>query len=121
MGDSQYWTSLWVLGLFIVLSLVCFSLVGSIFAFLYDRISTYEIWNSPVWLKLKIPLIVLGVIGFVAAAIIFSRHLSQRELKAAQDYAQTRGWGFSREAEEGFTAKVAEILSDLKLDLHYIR
>jgi hypothetical protein len=121
MGDSQYWTSLWVLGLFIVLSLVCFSLVGSIFSFFYDRISTYEIWNSPAWLKLKIPLIVLGVIGFVAAAIIFSRHLSQRELKAAQDYAQARGWGFSRKAEEGFTAQVAEILSDLKLDLYHIR
>lgn len=121
MGDSHYWTSLWVLGLFIALSLAFFPLLGSLIAFLYDRMSTYEIWNSPVWLKLKVPLIVVGVICFVAAAIAFSRHQEQREMKTAQDYARAQGWRFSRAAEEGFTARVAEILSDLKLDLYNIR
>jgi hypothetical protein len=46
MGDSQYWASLWVLGLFILLSLVCISLVAWFLTFLYDRMSTYEVWNS---------------------------------------------------------------------------
>jgi hypothetical protein len=71
--------------------------------------------------KLKIPLVVLGVIGFLAALIAFSRYQGQRELKAAQDYAQTQGWGFSREAAEDFKTEVAEILADLKFELYYIR
>jgi hypothetical protein len=121
MGNSQYWTSLWVLGLVILFCLFCLYLGSSIFVFLAERISTFEIWNSPIWLRVKIPLIVLGVIGFVAAAIALSRYQGQREMKVAQDYAQTQGWGFSREDTEGLTAKVAEVLSDYKFNLHYIR
>ncbi len=121
MGDSQYWTSLWVMGLIIFFCLFCLYLGVAVFGFLYDRISTYEIWKSPIWLKLKIPLIVLGVIGFLAAAIAFSRYQGQRELKAAQDYAQAQGWSFSRDAAEGFKAEVAEILFDYKFDLYYVR
>lgn len=121
MGDSQYWTSLWVLGLVIVFCLFCLYLGSSIFAFLSERISTFAIWNSPIWLRLKTPLIVLSVIGFLAAAIAFSRYQGQRELKVAQHYAQAQGWGFSRDAAESFKAEVAEILSDFKFNLYYIR
>ena len=121
MDDSEYWTSLWVLGLIIFFCLFCLYLGAAVLGFFADRISTYEIWKSPSWLKLKIPFIVLGVIGFIAAAITFSSYQEQKELKGAQDHAQAQGWGFSREAEEGFKVKVAAILSDLKFDLYYIR
>ena len=121
MGDSHYWTSLWVLVLFIVLSVVCFSLGGSLLAFLSERIGAFEIGKSPVWLKLKTPLIVLGVIGLVAAVIAFIRYNDRREMKIARDYAQAQGWGFSRDDTDGLTAKVAEILSGYYLNLYYIR
>jgi hypothetical protein len=104
MGDSQYWTSLWVLGLIIFICLFCLYLGVAVFGFLYDRISTYEIWKSPIWLKLKIPLIVLGVLGFLAAVIAFSRYQGQRELKAAQDTQP--GVRFSRDAAEGFRPRL---------------
>lgn len=121
MGNSQYWTSLWVVGLIILLCFFFLFLGAGLFSFLYDRISTFEIWNSPIWLKLKIPLIVLGVIGFLVAVIALSRYQGQREMKMAQDYAQTQGWGFSGGDAEGLTAKVAEILSNYKFNLYYIR
>jgi hypothetical protein len=121
MGDSQYWTSLWVLGLFILLSLVCLSLAASVIAFLYDRISTYEIWKSPIWLKLKAPLIIVGVIGFLSAVIAYSRHEGRKEMTTARDYAEAQGWGFSSDAAEGFKAEVAKTLSDYQFDLYYIR
>jgi len=57
MGDSQYWASLRGAGWFIFLFLFCLFLGVAVFAFLYDRISTLDIWNSPIWLKLKTPLI----------------------------------------------------------------
>ena len=121
MSDSQYWTSLWVVGLIILLCFFCLSLGASIFTFLYDRISTYEIWDSPIWLKLKIPLIVLGVIGFLVAVIAYSRYGERKEMKIAQDYAQAQDWGFSREYTEGLAAKVVGILSNYKFNLYYIR
>jgi hypothetical protein len=65
MSDSQYWTSLWVVGLVILLCFFCLYLGTAVLTFLYDRISIYEIWNSPFWLKLKMPLIVLAIIGFI--------------------------------------------------------
>jgi hypothetical protein len=121
MGNSQYWTSLWVVGLFILFGFFCLFLGSSGFVFLYDRISTYAIWNSPVWLKLKIPIIVLGVIAFLAAVIAISRHQGQRELKVAQEYAESQGWGFSSSAEESFNNEVAKVLSEYKFNLYHIR
>jgi hypothetical protein len=94
MGDSQYWASLRGAGLLIFLFLFCLFLGVAVFAFFYDRISTFEIWNSPIWLKLKMPLIVLGVIGFLVALIAYIRDEGRRELQTAQDYAQAQGWGF---------------------------
>jgi hypothetical protein len=121
MVNSQYWTSLWVLGLVIVFCLFCLFLGSSVFVFLAERISAFELWNLPIWLKLRTPIIVLSVIGFLAAVIAFSRYQGQREQKVAQDYARVQGWGFSRDAAEGFRDEVAQILSEYKFNLYYIR
>jgi hypothetical protein len=121
MGNSQYWTSLWVVLLIILFCLFCLYLGSSLFVFLHDRIGTFAIWNSPVWLKFKIPIIILGVISFLVAVIALSRYQGKRELKVAQEYAQGQGWGFSRNAEESFKEEVAEVLSEYKFHLYYIR
>jgi hypothetical protein len=121
MGNSQYWTGLWVAGFVIVFCIFCLHLGASVFVFLAERISEFEIWNSPIWLRFKIPLIVVGVICFLAAVIAYSRYGERKEMKIAEDYAQTQGWGFSRDDTEGLTAKVAEILSDLKFRMYHIR
>jgi hypothetical protein len=121
MGNSQYWTSLWIVGLFILFGFFCLFLGSSIFVFLYERLSTSALWNSPIWLKLKIPIIILCVIAFLAAVIALIRHQGQRELKVAQEYAQSQGWGFTRDDTEGLTAKAAEVLSQYKFNLYHIR
>lgn len=92
-----------------------------IFGTLYDRISVWHIWNSPLWLKLKIPFIVIGVIGFIAGVIALARYTGQKELKAAQEYAQARGWGFSRDVTQELKEQVAGIWRDFNFHLYYLR
>jgi hypothetical protein len=121
MSEPHYWGSLMKVALLIGLFLFCVSAAVWIFGFLYDRISVFPIWNSPVWLRLKIPVIVLGVVGFIALVLVFARHQGKKELQLAMEYAESRGWKFSREDTDGLKPHVAEILDDLKFDLHYIR
>jgi hypothetical protein len=121
MGNSEYWTSLWVAGLIIVLCFFGLALGAQVFVFLAERISTFDIWNSPIWLRFKIPIIVVGVICFLAAVIAYSRYGERKEMKIAEDYAQTQGWGFSRDDTEGLTAKISELLPDCKFNLRHIR
>jgi hypothetical protein len=85
-------------------------------------LTTLALWHSPVWLKLKVPLIVIGVIGFLTAVIAFSRHEGRRDLQAAREYAQARGWEFSRTDTLGLEAEAERIMMDLwTIDLHFIR
>ena len=121
MSDPQYWESLRKAGLFIYLSLFCIFVGIGIFIFLCDRISAFQIWNSPIWLNLKIPAIILGVVGLFTAIIVFARYERKQELRLAREYSETRGWKFSREDTDGLKPHVAEILDDLEFDLHYIR
>jgi hypothetical protein len=121
MSDSQYWTSLWGVGIVIFLAFFIMFLGVGIFGILYDRISVWHIWNSPIWLTLKIPLIVIGVIGFIAGVISFARYQGQKELKAAREYSQSQGWGFSRDDTQGLKARIADIWCDFKFNLYYIR
>jgi hypothetical protein len=121
MSGPQYWGSLWKGGLFIYLSLLCIFIGIGIFIFLYDRISAFQIWNLPFWLKLKIPVIILGVAGLGGAIVLFARSEGKKELRLAMKYAEARGWKFSREDTDGLKPYLAEILDDLKFDLHHIR
>jgi hypothetical protein len=122
MSDSGYWTSLFITVLVLAAAFFCLFLGASFFVFLYDRISVFELWNSPVWLKLKVPFIIIAVIAFLAGVILLARYQGQKELKAAQEYARAQGWGFSRNDTQGLKNRAAEILWDLRnIDLHYIR
>ncbi len=122
MSDSRYWDSLRQAGLFIYLFLFLLFLGLAGLGYFADRIGALEIWDSPVWVKIKVPLIAVGVIGFVGGVIAFARYGGQKELQAAQQYAQARGWGFARDDTEGLTARAAEILWALKnISIHYVR
>jgi len=122
MSDSGYWTSLWGLGILIFLGFFCLFAGSAVIVFFSDRISAQGLWNSPVWLKMKIPFIILGVIGFVVGAFALSRHQGQKEMQAAQEYAQSQGWGFSRYATQELTALAEETLWDFRsIYLYYIR
>ena len=107
MSGSQYWTSLWGVGLIIFLFFFILFLGLAFFTFLYDRISVFEIWNSPVWLKTKAPLIIICVIGFLAAMITYINYEGRKELRAAREYAQNQGWSFSLNDTQGLKAGVA--------------
>ena len=97
MRDPQYWVSLPMAVLFISLFLFLIFLGIGIFVFLYNRINAFQIWISPIWLKLKILAIILGVVDLFAAIIAFARYEGKKELQLAMEYAETRGWKFSRE------------------------
>ena len=99
MGDFQYWTSLWVIGLIIILFYLISVFGQAVFAFLSDRISVFAIWNSQVWLKMKVPLIIFCVIGLLIALMGYMRHGHSKKLQAAREYAQDQGWSFSDKAE----------------------
>ncbi len=106
MSDPQYWASLWGLGLAIFLFIFVIFLGVVIFSFIYDRISVWQIWSAPFWLKYKIPLIVIGIIGFIASMIAFARYEARLELRAVQEYAQAQGWGFSRFDSQGLKERI---------------
>jgi hypothetical protein len=122
MGDSQYWTSLWVIGLIIILFYLVFVFGQAVFAFLYDRINVFAIWNSQVWLKMKIPLIIFCAIALLIALMGYMRHMHSKELQAAREYAQDQGWSFSENDTQGLKTRIVKILWDLKnFDLYSIR
>ena len=120
MGDVPYWGSLWVIILFIILSLLVIVFGAEALSFVYERIRVWPLWNSPIFLKLKIPLIIIGVICFIAGVIAFARYQDRKELKAARNYAQTRGWGFSRDAAPELKTRAEEILANLDFSLYNI-
>ena len=121
MGDSHYWGSLWGLGIIIFLGLFLLILGVGIFVVLYDRIIVWHMWNSQYWLKFKIPLIIIGIIGFIAGVLALARYTGQKELKAAQAYAQARGWGFSRDVTQELKEQVAGIWYNFNFHLYYVR
>jgi hypothetical protein len=120
MGDAQYWGSLGILILFILLSLAAIIFGAQVLTFFYERISVWPLWNSPVWIKLKVPLIIIGVICFIAGVLAFSRHQDKKELQAARDYAQAQGWGFSRDAAPELKTRAEAILANLYFTMKYI-
>ncbi|MCP3898457.1 MAG: hypothetical protein GY707_01840 [Desulfobacteraceae bacterium] len=122
MGDFKYWTSLWVVGLIIFLFYLISVFGQAVLAFLHDRISVFGIWDSPVWLKIKVPLIVFCVLSMLIAMMAYIRHERSKELQAAREYAQDQGWHFSQNDTQGLKMRVVKILWDLKdLGLHSIR
>jgi hypothetical protein len=121
MSDSHYWTSLWAIFLFIFLAICCFAVVIAAGNYLYDRLHVLPFWNSSLWLRYKIPIIVIGFILCLAALIAFIRHQGQREVQIAQEYAEKQGWEFSQTASPDFSARVKEIVNELDIDMYYVR
>jgi hypothetical protein len=121
MSDPQYWASLRGLGLAIFLFIFVIFLVLVIFGSIYGRISVWQIWSAPFWLKYKIPLIVIGIIGFIASMIAFARYEARLELRAVQEYAQAQGWGFARFDSQGLKERIDGIWWDLNFNPYYIR
>lgn len=121
MSDPQYWASLKGAGIFIYLFLFGIFLCLAVFIYLYDRISVWQVWNSVIWLKLKVPLIIICVVGFLSGIIAFARYEGRLELQKVREYADAQGWRFTQDDPEGLTAQIANIWRDLKYDLHYVR
>jgi len=119
--NKSYWDSLKGVGLFLFLALFVLFLVLTIITFCYDYISTFPIWESPLWLKVKIPVIIIVVAGFLFALITFIHRQNLRELRKIQEYAQSQGWGFARNDTAEFKQQVANILQDLRFFLRNIR
>ncbi len=70
--------------------------------------------SGPEWAKIKILLIVLGVIAFVGGTISLSTWMSRRQAAAAAAIARSRGWGFSARDELDLEARFAPALWSLR-------
>jgi hypothetical protein len=114
MSDSGYWTGLFITVLVIGLAFFCLLVGAQIIVFVSERINALELLNSPVWLKLKVPIIIIAVIAFLAGVIALARNQEQKELQAAQEYAHAQGWGFSRNDTQGLQVRAEKILHSLK-------
>lgn len=112
---------MWRLVIFIGLSFFCLFLVITVINLLYDRMGTYAIWNSSVWIKFKTPLIILGVVGFLAALLAYISYENRRERQAIERYAQSQGWDFAVDAADDIKSAVEKILYDLDIRMQYIR
>ena len=121
MGSSHYWTSLWGLLLFICLGLFCLMAVGAVAGFFSDRLGVLSLWHSPLWLRYKTPIIVVGVIIGLVTLVALIRYQGIREEQRVREYAEKQGWGFSREVPQEISATVSNIVSDLEIDLHFAR
>jgi len=107
---------------FLYLAYVCLFIAVATFVFLYDRISVWAFWESPVWLKIKIPCIIVGVIAFLGALLSYIRYEGRKELQVAREYAQSQGWDFSPDDTLGLKEKASDILFGLKnIDVRHIR
>jgi len=120
MSDPQYWASLRGLGLAVALFILIIFLIVKTGGFLYPRISAWEIWSAPFWVKYKTPLIVIGIIGFIACVIAIARYQARVELRAVQEYAQAQGWGFARFDSQGLKQRIDSIWWDLDFNPYYI-
>jgi|GEM_PF-992596 len=121
MSDQQYWASLRGLGLAIALFILIIFLIIKTGGFLYPRISAWQIWSAPFWVKYKTPLIVIGIIGFIACVIAIARYQARVELRAVEGYAQSQGWGFERFDSQGLKERIDSIWWDLDFNPYYIR
>ncbi len=117
MSDSPFWSGLRM----IYVLPFCLFLGVAIFIVLYDRMDVSQIWNSPIWVKLKTPLIIIAVVGFLVALLAYISYDSLKHQQAVQEYAQAQGWRFSRADTLGIGAKVEELFYEHKFDLSLIR
>lgn len=97
-------------GLFVIL--LVFFLGLTIFQFLADRISSLQIWKSPLFLKWETPLIVIGVIGSLVVMVAWMRPSNIKRLQDIQDYARNNGWTFSLQDTEGLKERIEHVFYD---------
>lgn len=123
--NDPYWQSIRGPALFIALFLLLLLLVAfgfgrGIIDFLYDWVGGLQVWKSPIWLKLKVPIVILIVICSLVILLAYLRYDGQKELQAVQKYAEGHGWSFSRRDEtREIKARVEKIFRDFQFDDPY--
>lgn len=104
----------------LLLFLVAFGFGRGIIDFLYDWANGLQIWKSPIWLKLKVPIIILVVIAFLLVLFAYLRYEGQKELQAVQRYSEAKGWSFShRDETQEIKIRVEKIFRDFEFDDPY--
>lgn len=107
-----------LIGLFIAVILLGFFVFVT--RFLYDWMSTLSIFSSSLWLKIKVPVIIVSVLAFIALLVICSSYSSRKRLRETIAYAETQGWDFSRDDTLGLKALVEELFYDQIFDVNSV-
>lgn len=71
--------------------------------------------------QIENPYHVLGVICFLALIVSYAGYEGRKERQEAQAYAQSQGWKFSVNDDQGLKGKVANICQDLAFDVYHVR
>ena len=104
----------------LLLFLVAFGFGRGMIDFLYDRVGGLQVWKSPIWLRLKVPIIILVVIGSLVVLFAYLRYEGQKEQQAVREYAEGQGWRFSRRDETGeIKGRGEKIFRDFQFDNPY--
>jgi hypothetical protein len=104
----------------LILFSVAFGFGRGIIDSLSDWVDGLQVWKSPVWLKLKVPIIILVVVGSLVVLLAYLRYEGQKEQQAVQKHAEGRGWSFSRWDEtQEIRDKVETIFRDFQFDDPY--
>jgi hypothetical protein len=108
----------------LVALLVCVLLL-SLFSFLVvtlaDWIGPSAFFHSPLWLKLKVPAIIIGVLGCLVLLFAHLSHSNRKALQAHAEYAEAQGWSFSRQDTLGLKARVEALFYDQQFDVNTVR
>jgi hypothetical protein len=112
-----------IIGLLIALLIAAFLLWSSISvgSVLYEWLSAFPIFSSPLWLKIRVPAITIGVIAFIALLLIANSYNNRRLLKKTIAYAESQGWGFSEKDTLGLKAVFEELYTERQYNLTNIR
>lgn len=99
-----------IIGLVIVIAILF--LGAAAIVYLYEHLSGFSIWNSPIWKAWKTPLIVFAVILGLAILLFINNRIWQKAEKAEKELAQAQGWGYSVRSvdTEGLIPKISTVL-----------
>ena len=104
----------------LLLFLVAFGFGRGIIDFLSDWVGGLQVWKSPIWLKHKVLIIILVIIGSLVVLFAYLRYEGQKEQQVVQKYAEGQGWSFShRDETQEIKARVEKIFRDFQFDDPY--
>jgi hypothetical protein len=119
-----YWASLLVVVVGIALMLAGLVLAVFLLRAVFDFIAPYlgppPAWISELWERFKIAIVLLAIVAFATAVVVFARHDARTARKRAETYARSQGWEFSAHDDE-LQARISDVVPDMYVHAYHVR